>query len=245
MRTATRRRRGWAIAASIGVHLAAGLALLWQRPETVASDPIVSVLLVTRPPPARGADAPRPTASPARHPQGAAVAPLAAARTPGPPAEGSPGAGVAAAGPPAPDLRLALRHGVAGCANLAGHMSRAERERCDDQLAQGAAQAKPLGLALEPRILAYYDAVARAKTPDGPLTPMGIKSDRLGVFAVDRRGVTGHPPMIGCRIPFGPGKPRKLPSHWLKLGPCFIAPPQGPLSVEADITPPDQDMNPR
>jgi hypothetical protein len=226
------------------VHLAAGLALLLEKPTVVTSGPVISVLLVARPPPVSGANAARPAALRLRpHPQETPVAPLAAAPIPGPFAQGPPTPGTAANGPPGPDLRAALRHGVAGCANLAGHMSRAEREHCDDQLAQGAAQAKPLGLALEPRILAYYDAVALAKKPDGPMVRIGIRGS--GIFATDPRGVTGHPPLIGCKIPFGPGKPRKLPSHWLKLGPCFIAPPQGPLTVEADITPPDQDMNPR
>jgi hypothetical protein len=244
MQRATRRRTTWAIAASVMVHLAAGLALLLQQPTVVTSEPVISVLLVSRPPPVSGADTPRPAALRLhRRPQETPVAPLAAARTPSPPEEGPQTPGTAAAGPPGPDLSLALRHGVAGCANLAGHMGRAEREHCDDQLAKGAAQAKPLGLALEPRIRAYYDAVALAKKPDGPLTRIGIQG--TGIFATDPRGVTGHGPGIGCRIPFGPGKPRKLPSHWLKLGPCYIAPPQGPLTVEADITPPDQDMNPR
>jgi hypothetical protein len=224
MQTATRRRKIWAIAASIMVHLAAGFALLSQRPTAVTSEPVISVLLVTRPPPVSGANAPRPTAlrlhrppqeAPPPEVPSAPIAPPAAsgANAPSPPA----GAGAAAG----PDLRLALRHGVLGCANSAG-MSRADRERCDEQLGRGAAQVPAMAIALEPRIRAYYDAVAVAKT-----------------------GVTGHLPLIGCKIPFGPGKPRKLPSHWLTLGPCFIAPPKGSLTPEADITPPDQDMNKR
>ena len=233
----------WAIAGSVMVHLAAGLALLSQQPTVVASAPSISVLLVTRLPLVSANSAVRPPARVRRNrsqetpPPDVSSTPVAPAASPD---AGGPGRTGAA---PGPDLRMALRHGVAGCANLAGRMSRAEREHCDEQLAKGAAQAKPLGLALEPRILAYYDAVALAKKPDGPLTRIGISG--TGMFATDQRGVTGHGPGIGCRIPFGPGKPRKLPSHWLKLGPCFIAPPQGPLTVEADITPPDQDMNPR
>jgi hypothetical protein len=244
MRTAKRRQTGWAIAASVMVHVAAGLALLSQPPTVVTSQPSISVLLVTRLPRDSAVGAARPPTLVRRRqpqerapPDGAPVAPPASSGGSAP--DGAAGTGEA----PGPDLRLALRHGVAGCANLAGRMTRAQREHCDDQLAKGAAQARPLGLALEPRILAYYDAVALAKKPEGPLTRIGISGS--GMFASDRRGVTGHGPGIGCRIPFGPGKPRKLPSHWLKLGPCFIAPPQGPLSVEADITPPDQDMNPR
>jgi hypothetical protein len=243
MQTATRRRTSWAIAASTGVHLAAGLALLSQRPDAVTVDPIISVLLVARPPPPSGADAPRPTAlRPRRRPLETPIAPLAAARTPSLPAEGPQAPGMAAAGPPGPDLRLALRHGVMGCANLAG-LSRAERERCDEQLGRGAAETPAMAIALEPRIRAYYNAVALAKARERP----GVAVDNrlmmvLGAKPPPAPGAD-HIPMIGCRVPFGPGKPRKLPSHWLTLGPCFIAPPKGPFSVEADITPPDQDMN--
>jgi hypothetical protein len=238
MQTASRRGTTWAIAASVMVHLAAGLALLLQPATAVTSEPVISVLLLTRPPPVSRAKAARPTALRLhRRPQETPVAPLGAARTPSPPAEGPPTPGIASAGPPGPDLRLALRHGVAGCANLAAQMSRAEREHCDDQLALGAAQAKPLAITLEPRIRAYYDAVAKAKAPF--VTPVR----RASFDPPSQEG--GHVPIIGCVVPFGPGKPRKLPTHWLTLGACFIAPPKGPLTVEADITPPDQDMNPR
>ncbi|MBS0333391.1 MAG: hypothetical protein JSS35_11540, partial [Proteobacteria bacterium] len=99
----------------------------------------------------------------------------------------------------------------------------------------------------DPRIQAYFNAVAKAKAPDKPWTP--IRAKGAGTFgqadlrAVDIRASNDHIPMVGCAIPFGAGEKRKLPSHWLKLGPCFIAPPKGPLSVEADITPPDQDLS--
>jgi hypothetical protein len=139
-------------------------------------------------------------------------------------------------GPSAPDLRAALRHGPLGCLNL-GVLSRAERDLCDERLGKTAAGQAYIPTPIDPRKRAYYDAVADAKKPDGqPVPQRAIGS--LGMFDTDPRGVSGHPPGIGCRIPFGPGKPSKLPSHWLSLGPCYIAPPQGPLTVEADITPP-------
>jgi hypothetical protein len=116
-------------------------------------------------------------------------------------------------------------------------MSRAERERCEEQLGRGVASAPYMPAAIAPRIRAYYDAVAEAKKPDGPPTPQ-VAPGRLGVFDTDGRGTNGHGPGIGCKITFGPGeKPRPLP-HALKLGPCFIEPPKGPLSTEVDLTPP-------
>jgi hypothetical protein len=225
---ATQRRTRGAIAASVAVHVALGLVLLAQRPSLVGIRPeagqaVLSVILMPRAArPAAQTNSPlalSPRLAQARPPdRSPAAAPLAA-----PASQPSEAAQEPLAGAPssAPDLRQALRHGLAGCVNAIG-LTRTERQDCDDRLAQGARQAPLMGIGLEPRIQAYYAAVAEAKT-----------------------GATGHPPLIGCRIPFGPGKPRKLPSHWLTLGPCFIAPPKGSLTPEADITPPDQDMNPR
>jgi hypothetical protein len=262
MQTASRRRTTWAIAASALAHVAVLVLALLERPtlppqasESGPPQAVIPVLIL-----------PRATLSPAggaarpgevrlhRRPQRAdqrpspaeplPVAPLPAAPSPAKPAEAAKPSAVAAEGQPGapsapgPDLRAALRHGVAGCANLgAVGMTRAEREACDDQLARGVGQAPVLGVVLQPRIRAYYDAVARAKAPDRPPSPARAPG-ALGMFDVDDRGQTGHPPMIGCSVPFGPGEKPKLPSHWLKLGPCFIAPSQGPLTVEADITPP-------
>jgi hypothetical protein len=53
----------------------------------------------------------------------------------------------------------------------------------------------------------------------------------------------GHLPGIGCRIKFGIPKGWKgtaQPPHSLKLGklPCFIVPPAGILTPEADIPTP-------
>jgi hypothetical protein len=53
-----------------------------------------------------------------------------------------------------------------------------------------------------------------------------------------------HGPAVACKIAFGGPKGTnggwKHP-HGLKLGPlpCYVVPPMGPLSVEADITNPD------
>jgi hypothetical protein len=142
----------------------------------------------------------------------------------------------AAAGPPAPDLRLALRHGLAGCVNTTG-MSRAERERCDEQLGRGATAAPYMPAAIAPRMRAYYDAVAEARKADPQPVPLGAPG-RLGMLDADPRTTNGHGPAIGCKIVFGPGeKPKPLP-HALRLGPCFIEPPKGSLTPEVDLTPP-------
>ncbi len=269
-RTQTQRWTRWAVAASVMAHVGVLAALLLQRwtlylpsDEAGPPEPIIPVLLVPHAPlGARGgslasgklrlhqrqlrAEAPPlpAAARPLLVPQDQARTPEAAQPSRLSPSA-APGSGSANdVGPPALDLRAALRHGVAGCANAAAMgMTRAERERCDDQLAAGAKGAAPLTLSLDPRIQAYYDAVAKAKEPEGQMVPSRARG-ALGLFDPDPRHVkNGHLPMIGCAIPFGPGEKPKAPSHWLTLGPCFIAPPQGPLSVEADITPPDQDLS--
>jgi hypothetical protein len=262
MRTANRRRATWAIAVSalahLGVLAAALLAhsTLPPQAQDIAGPPeaIIPVLILPR---SRLADgAPRlgelqlhrrpqrldERPSPA---QPSAMAPLSAPPAPAKPAEPGQLSALAADGQPvapgesAPDLRAALRHGALGCANLAAvGMTRAEREACEEQLGHGAAQAPVLAVSLEPRIRAYYDAVALAKTRDPPLMPP--RNDRAPIPGdpPPHRPGADHVPLIGCAIPFGPGEKPKLPAHWLKLGPCFIAPPKGPFTVEADITPP-------
>jgi hypothetical protein len=268
MQTATRRRTTWAIGASALAHVAVLAVALLEHPtlppQTLEAGPpqaVIPVLILPRAALSAAGGEVRPgevrlhrrpqradeNLSPAKPPP---VAPLPAALLPVAPspakaaeagkppalaAEGQP----TAPGAPGPDLRAALRHGVVGCANLSAvGMTRAEREACDDQLARGAKQAPVLEVVLQPRIRAYYDAVAKAKAPDRPPTPARAPG-ALGMFDVDDRGQTGHGPGFHCSFSFGSGPKPKLPAHWLKLGPsCAIVPPQGPLTVEADITPP-------
>jgi len=257
MQTARRRGTTWAVAASILAHVALLVVVVLQRP-TLALPPaepagppeaIIPILLLPKvPPPAAGgarqpgelrlhrrpqrlAEGPLPVA-----PLPSESAPIRAAERPEPSPLGP--SAPAPIGPPGPDLRLALRHGAAGCADasVAG-MSRAERERCEEQLGRGVASAPYLPAAIAPRIRAYYDAVAEAKKPDGPPTPQ-MAPGRLGVFDVDNWGTNGHGPGVGCHIAFGPGEKPKGPPHALSLGPCYIEPPKGPLSAEVDVTPP-------
>ncbi len=258
MQTAKRRGTTLAVAASAIAHLAVLIVILSQRPilllppaETAGPpEAIIPILLLPKAPapPAGGAARPSELRLHRRPPRVAEgplpVTPLPAEPAPVLPTE-KPQASAAAspptptpAGPAGPDLRLSLRHGAAGCANAgAVGMSRAERERCEEQLGHGVASAPYMPAALAPRIRAYYDAVAEAKKPDGPPTPQRA-TGRLGMFESDGRATNGHGPGIGCHVVFGPGEKPKGPPHALSLGPCFIEPPKGPLTPEVDITPP-------
>jgi hypothetical protein len=116
-------------------------------------------------------------------------------------------------------------------------MTRADRERCEEQLGHGVASAPFLPAAIGPRIRAYYDAVAEAKKPDpppAPRRPIGA----LGRWEPDVRETNGHGIGIGCHIAFGAGQKPKAPPHALTLGPCMIEPPKGTLDPEVDIPPP-------
>lgn len=169
-----------------------------------------SVLRVRRQPP--------PTTRQTSRPAGGAVPAVVA--TPSvsaiPNAPAPPGsAGPAAPGPAAPGLPAgvasALRGGLFGCANAAAlGLSEAERTGCRDRLAAGATTA-----AYRPGIPAakseYYAAVLAAEA--------------------DYRAHGGHPPVIACI----PGKPTHMLPHAIKIGPCYIEPPQGSLSVDVDV----------
>jgi hypothetical protein len=249
MQTAKRRRIRWAIAASGLAHAGLLAAALMHRPqlsspvELAAGPPetVIPVILTPRRPSAaaaarqedagqraRAARLPPTVASPAPPQALAAKAPPAGSAPPGP----------AQAAEEAPDLRLALRHGAAGCANAAAvGMTPAERERCQDRLGADAKAAPVMALAMEPRMRAYYDAVVKAKAPDKPWTPRQAIG-ALGPLDHDVRGSNDHIPEFGCVVPFGAGKKpthKQMLPHALWLGPCFIEPPKGPLDPEVDI----------
>lgn len=244
------RRTSWAIAASVLAHACVLVAALLQRPHLPSpiesaggpAPKVIPIFLMPRrshaaPEPARAPQATRPLA--ALRAQAAAPLSQRSAENAPPSAPPTAQGGVTSAeGAAGGDPRLVLRRGAAGCASSAVlGMTRAERDRCDEELAAGSRTAPVLTIALDPRVRSYYDAVAKAKAPDKPLTPQRAIG-ALGRFDGDPRGATGHGPSVGCKIPFGPGQKPKLPTHWLTWGPCYIAPPQGPLTVEADITPP-------
>lgn len=118
-------------------------------------------------------------------------------------------------------------------------LDRAARELCEQRLAQGAKGAPRLPLDVDPVMVAYYDAVAQAKAPDGPPTPTRA-AGRLGLFETDGRGMKGRPPAVGCSIKFGAGKKPPGRPNSLRLGPCFISPPVGSLTRDAHIAHPDE-----
>jgi hypothetical protein len=255
MPSATRRRtiRTAAIAASALAHVAVLIALVLYRPVLIIPEEpggppeaIIPILLLPRTPPPPAGGAPQGEVRLHRRAQRFAavpppVTPLVTAVPAQPEAEAKPAPTTAPPSPAtlplvSPDLRAALRRSAVGCANRTA-LSRAERDVCDERFGKAAGSEPYIAAAINPAKRAYYDAVADAKKPDGQPVPQRATGS-LGMFDEDPRGVSGHPPGIGCRIPLGPGKKPKLPSHWLTLGPCYIAPPQGPLSVEADITPP-------
>lgn len=249
------RRRAGAVAISAGLHAGLFIALALHAPRLKVPPPasagppapIIPILLSPR----AAASAAAAGGGPIRlhrrqvRPRDlpAHVRPLetaaAAAPRPAPTATSpTPNPGEAGAGPPAlasADLSRALR-GRLGCANL-DSLSRAERAACEERLGRGAADAPYIPAPIDPAKRAYYAAVAAAKAPDPPPTPQGA-TGRLGLFEGDARGMKGHGPQVGCSIKFGPGEKPKGPPNALKLGPCFINPPAGPLSPDVDIAPP-------
>ncbi|MBS0333390.1 MAG: hypothetical protein JSS35_11535, partial [Proteobacteria bacterium] len=177
---------------------------LAPRPHAAAARPST---ILSRPPRPGETPAPLP-------PREVATTAPAAQVTPGPEALPQAGQGPLGGGP-GPDLGAALRHGVLGCAYLAS-LSREARTGCEEKLGAGAKHEPVLAEGRDPRIQAYYDAVAKAKAPDKPLTPIRA-TGALGVFDGPNYGTTGHPPGIECHLSFGPGVKKRLPSHWLKL----------------------------
>jgi hypothetical protein len=163
-----------------------------------------------------GAAPTRPTASPPT--ASPSLAPPAEAATPS--AGAPPGASANS------DLAAALRRGPVGCANQGAWMSDADREACRHRLAAGAASAAHLwGMA--PEKLAYYDALAKAEDD----------------WRTGRN--PGHLPFLFCGAKLGQGQVRdfEAPPHALKLGPCYLEPPMGALSITVDVPPPE-DMKP-
>jgi len=143
-------------------------------------------------------------------------------------------------------LSKALRGSRVGCANPS-LLSDEERARCQDRLEQGSKLAKYIPVPIPPERRAYYDAIAKEKAPVPTLAALGrgpnaARSAELGYPPVVFN--SGHGPGVGCKLAFGGGKKAswKRPAHGLKLGPlpCYVMPPSGPLTVEADIQNPDK-----
>ena len=144
-------------------------------------------------------------------------------------------------------LARVLRASRAGCATP--HLLTAEeRAKCDRRLADGAKLATYIPTPLPPERRAFYDAVAKAKQPfhAEPMRPgehpvpnpqAGTNSSLAALQGANANSI----PLFGCKYAFGAGGGVVKPPHGLKLGPlpCFINPPQGPFTVEANIRNPD------
>lgn len=180
MTTARRRRTISAVVLSAVVH-AVVLTYVWLQRPTLPMSPegrgppeaVIPVLIMPRtPPPAAGAQAPAPIRL-HRRPQrfAAEPPPVAPLHVPEPKAaETSPGPTPSSATPPAPltaQVRSTLRLGPLGCANAdALGFSKAEREKCDEQLAAGGKQAPYIPPGKRPDLAAaaaLKDARVRAK----------------------------------------------------------------------------------
>ena len=133
-----------------------------------------------------------------------------------------------------------LRASRVGCANLS-LLTERERVRCEDRLAAGATREKYIAPPLPPERRAYYDALARAKQPAhaSPMIPYKTPPPTAGTggsLAALQTKNDVQVPLVGCKL----GQKKKPNS--LKLGalPCFISPPEGPLTVGANIQNPDK-----
>ena len=209
MRATRRSRNGLIVAASVAVH-AALLTLLalhaprLRIPHEVAGPPeaVIPVLIMPRTPPPAAAPGTQPKPQPIRlhrrpqrfAPEDTDVKPLVA-----PTVEAKPTA-PAAPGPRtitlpsqnedavAVNARKALR-GKLGCANAnLLNLSRAEREKCEEELAAGATQSDYLGTGVDADKAGGLAAAARRKEADFKFkrtTPQAAPGGRIGSTATD------------------------------------------------------------
>lgn len=245
-------------AAVLAAHAVLFLLLaIGLRPRAVPIEPELSVAPVYL---AHLRRQPRPPRQPAPPPAAARTSPVLTR-----PAEAAPAIAATPAAPPviasAGDgeaerlaLSRALRGSRVGCANPS-RLTDQERERCEDRLEQGSRLAKYIPTPIPAERRAYYDAVVKAKAPPkarnivqtAGAKMVGPGAGLSGLIASEgnaTRGMGGAGPGVGCALAFGGPKGTngwKKPPHGLKLGPlpCFVTPPTGPLSPEANIRNPD------
>lgn len=138
---------------------------------------------------------------------------------------------------PHSDLGAALRSGGYACGSgRRALLTPEERARCEEKLGALALKAPPLPAPIDPEKRAYYDAVAEAYRDPGQMVPLTARGAG-GIFGAERSVHLGHGPLVGCSVKFGPNadKAPKGPANALRAGPCFIQPPNGSLTPEADI----------
>ena len=144
----------------------------------------------------------------------------------------------------------ALARTTAGCDHQGWlHLTAAERDRCDKPLLEGMRSGMKFDTVPAAK-RAYYDQVQAAYAKMHEPTPMSINiptDARFGNLGVDPQwgaAAGAHMPGFGCAIKFGVPRGYKSyhdkPPHSLKLGalPCFVAPPSGLFTEEADLQAP-------
>ncbi|MHB8286166.1 MAG: hypothetical protein ACYDD1_16020 [Caulobacteraceae bacterium] len=164
-----------------------------------------------------------------------ATPPAPAETPPLPPAGPASSAAPSVGAGPTPDadaqaaVRRALRTTL-GCAHadFAG-LSQTERDDCSRQLGRQAAigaQENMERVPEEKRV--YYAKVQKAY------------QDIRNYVGLSGLPMPGHGAGIACKVPFGIPKGWRAvrPPHSLKLGPCYLLPPQGILTPEADLPTP-------
>lgn len=257
-----RGRRIAAIAASAIAHGVLLALVALHAPRLVIPsepggppEPVIPLLLMPRLPPSQStapgaqpgvvrlhrrqmrAPPPEPSVAPLPAPQPVQTA----APAPPSPASVAPTRRQALPEGPREQLGAALRRSAIGCANpQAAGLTREERAACEERFGSGSGAAPYIPAPLSPEIRAYYDAVAKAKAPDGPLTPQ-IARGRAGLFDDVPVGMKGHLPGAGCGLALGANGGAVRPAHSLKLGPlpCYVVPPAGSLSPDVDVANPD------
>jgi hypothetical protein len=240
-----RLERGAVLAATVGLH--AVVLFLLTRPVTPDfpdhsnDEDAIDITLDRARRPARAAGRTEAPSSAPHRPvliapgavETAAIAPALAAPTagPAPPASGSGARG---------DLGAALRTGGLACSgDLRKMLGPEERARCDERFGALARNAPDLPAPIDPGKRAYYDAIAEAYRDHGPVVPLTARGAG-GIFGAEEGVQVGHGPRVGCSVKFGPNasKAPKGPANALRAGPCFIQPPLGSLTPEADIRKP-------
>lgn len=138
------------------------------------------------------------------------------------------------------DLGAVLRQGGFACAGARNTMlTPEERARCQERLGVLALKAPSLPAPIDPAKRAYYDAVAQAYDNRAAMVALTAPGAG-GMFDAPPSYNNGHGPRVGCSVKFGPNarKAPKGPPNALRAGPCFIQPPAGSLTPEADIPKP-------
>lgn len=239
----SRRVRNRSLALALGVLVNAGLlaSLLLRAPPDPPSPEddarSLSVVLARRLPKTMRAEAVhrRAQRSSASRPAVSEASPATSAAAPS----------QAQAGDDLQALRGLLRS-ASSCLQLGrGASTPEQRAACARQVAD-AARTAPRIDAIPEYKRKYYDQVAEAYASHAAPTPVATTSGQTpsGERWLAPKG--SHPPTLSCDIPLALGI-RKIasgPPHALRLGPCFLAPPQGVLTEEADLPPPPSPPKP-